>query len=68
MTPAAKRRYRKARHVSAGTQSGTNRSPVSDGTELCSLVTEKSRRKLRIKEDDHVWVMFNSFAVILHVD
>jgi len=41
---------------------------VSDGTELCSLVTEKSRRKLHIKENDHVWVMFNSFAVILHVD
>lgn len=38
------------------------------GTELCSLVTEKSRRKLDINEEDEVWVMFNSFAVILHVD
>jgi molybdate transport system regulatory protein len=41
---------------------------VSDGTELCSVVTEKSRRRLGIKEHDPVWVMFNSFAVILHVD
>ena len=41
---------------------------IHDGTELCSLVTEKSRRKLDIKEGDEVWVMFNSFAVILHVD
>jgi molybdate transport system regulatory protein len=41
---------------------------IHDGMELCSLVTEKSRRKLNIKEGDEVWVMFNSFAVILHVD
>lgn len=41
---------------------------IQDGTEICSLVTEESRRKLGIKENDTVWVMFNSFAVILHVD
>jgi molybdate transport system regulatory protein len=41
---------------------------IQDGTELCSLVTEESRRKLAIKKNDTVWVMFNSFAVILHVD
>jgi molybdate transport system regulatory protein len=41
---------------------------ISDGTELCSVVTEESRRKLNLKEDDNVWVMFNSFAVILHVN
>jgi molybdate transport system regulatory protein len=40
---------------------------IPDGTELCSLVTEESRRKLDVKENDKVWVMFNSFAVILHV-
>lgn len=41
---------------------------IQDGTELCSLVTEESRRKLGIKEEDKVWVVFNSFAVILRVD
>ena len=41
---------------------------IQDGTEVCSLVTEKSRQKLNIREKDDVWVMFNSFAVILHVD
>jgi len=41
---------------------------IHDGTELCSVVTEESRRKLDVKEKDDVWVMFNSFAVILHVD
>ncbi len=41
---------------------------IPAGTELCSLVTEESRRKLNVKESDNVWVMFNSFAVILHVN
>ncbi len=41
---------------------------IQDGTDLCSLVTEESRRKLGIKEKDDVWVVFNSFAVILRVD
>lgn len=41
---------------------------LQDGTELCSLVTEASRRRLDIREQEDVWIMFNSFAVILHVD
>jgi molybdate transport system regulatory protein len=41
---------------------------IQDGTELCSLVTEESRRKLHVEKNDRVWVLFNSFAVILHVD
>lgn len=41
---------------------------IGDGTELCSLVTEESRRRLNIKAGDRVWVMFKSFAVVLHVD
>ncbi|MBI5570845.1 MAG: TOBE domain-containing protein [Desulfomonile tiedjei] len=41
---------------------------IQDGTELCSLVTEESRRKLNVEKNDRVWVLFNSFAVILHVD
>lgn len=41
---------------------------IEDGTELCSLVTEESRRKLGIKEGDKVWAVFNCFAVILRAD
>lgn len=41
---------------------------LHDGTELCSVVTEESRRKLDLKEADTVWVLFNSYAVVLHVD
>ncbi len=41
---------------------------IHDGTELCSVVTEQSRRKLGLEEDEPVWVMFNSFAVTLHIE
>ncbi|AFM24772.1 TOBE domain-containing protein [Desulfomonile tiedjei] len=41
---------------------------IQDGTDLCSLVTEESRRRLAINEGDKVWVVFNSFAVILRAD
>ena len=40
---------------------------IHDGTELCSVVTEQSRRKLDLKRGDDAWVMFNSYAVILYV-
>ncbi|MBU4388930.1 MAG: TOBE domain-containing protein, partial [Proteobacteria bacterium] len=41
---------------------------LPDGTELCSLVTEESRKRLGLKEGDTAWVLFNSFSIILNVD
>ncbi|MFZ2448799.1 MAG: TOBE domain-containing protein [Syntrophobacteraceae bacterium] len=41
---------------------------IPDGTELCSIITEKSKQTLDIKEDDTVWVTFSAFAVVLHTD
>ncbi len=41
---------------------------IADGTELCSVVTEESRRRLDIQKNDGLWVTFNAFAVVLHVD
>jgi molybdate transport system regulatory protein len=41
---------------------------ISDGTELCSIITEQSRKRLDAKVNDTLWVAFNSFAVVLHVD
>jgi molybdate transport system regulatory protein len=41
---------------------------IPDGTELCSVVTEKRRRMLDIKEDDTVWAAFNAYAVVIHAD
>ncbi len=41
---------------------------ISDGTELCSVVTTENARLMGFKENDRVWAIFNSFAVVLHVD
>lgn len=38
---------------------------VSGGTEVCSLVTSESDRRLSLTRGDRVWVLFNSFAVVL---
>ena len=41
---------------------------ISDGTELCSIVTTESIRHLGLKEGDRVWALFNCFSVVLHAD
>lgn len=41
---------------------------IADGTELCSIVSRESARRLGIKKNDAVWVFFNAYAVILNID
>ncbi len=41
---------------------------ISDGTSLCAVTTRETGSRLGIQENDTVWAIFNSFAVILHVD
>ena len=41
---------------------------IADGTRLCSLVTRESSDRLGLRENDLVWAMFTSFAVVLHLD
>jgi len=41
---------------------------ISDGTELCSVVTTEIGRHLKFQKEDTVWVIFNCFSVILHAD
>jgi molybdate transport system regulatory protein len=41
---------------------------IPGNTELCSVVTEESRKRLDLKENDPLWVAFSAFAVVLHVD
>jgi molybdate transport system regulatory protein len=41
---------------------------ISDSTELCSIVSTENARMMGFKKDDRVWVIFNSFSVVLHVD
>lgn len=39
---------------------------LSDGTELCSIVSTESMRRMGLKKGDRVRALFNCFAVILH--
>jgi molybdate transport system regulatory protein len=41
---------------------------ISDGTELCSIVSAENARLTGFKENDQVWAVFNSFSVVLHTD
>jgi molybdate transport system regulatory protein len=41
---------------------------IPDGTELCSVVTSDSSRRLDLHENDSAWAIFNSFSVVLHLD
>ncbi len=41
---------------------------ISDGTELCAVVSTENARQMRFQENDQVWVIFNSFSVVLHTD
>jgi len=41
---------------------------ISDSAELCSIVSTENARMMGFKKDDRVWVIFNSFSVVLHTD
>lgn len=41
---------------------------LEDGTELCAIMSEKIREKLEIRQHDRLWVFFDAFAVVLHID
>jgi molybdate transport system regulatory protein len=41
---------------------------ISDGTELCSIVTTDSAHQMGFRENDQAWVIFNSYSVVLHTD
>ncbi|MFH0782631.1 MAG: TOBE domain-containing protein [Pseudomonadota bacterium] len=41
---------------------------LSDDTELCAIITEKTRKQMNIQTKDILWAFFDAFAVVLHVD
>jgi molybdate transport system regulatory protein len=41
---------------------------LPDGTELCAIISEKSRRQMAIRDGDQLFAMFDALAVVLHVD
>jgi molybdate transport system regulatory protein len=38
---------------------------ISDGTQVCSMVTSETCRRLALGSGDKVWVLFNAFSVVL---
>jgi molybdate transport system regulatory protein len=40
---------------------------IADGTALCSVVSAESARQMNLHKNDRVWVIFNSFSVVLHI-
>lgn len=53
-------------HVNQGEINTEYAVRISDVTELCSIVTTESFRRVGLKKGDRVWTMFNSFSVVLH--
>lgn len=41
---------------------------TKNGLQLCSVISKQSAQELAIKKNEKVWVIFNCFAVVLHVD
>jgi molybdate transport system regulatory protein len=41
---------------------------LPDDTELCAIITEKSRQQMDIRDQSAIWAFFSAFAVVLHVD
>ncbi len=41
---------------------------IPGGTEVCSIITARSKKTLGIQEGDPVWAAFSAFAVVIHTD
>ena len=41
---------------------------ISETSELCSILTEKSRQSLKIEKGDAIWAVFNATMAVIHVD
>jgi len=39
---------------------------LADGTEMCSVVTRESAKRLGLRKGEPIWVVFNCFSVVLH--
>jgi len=55
-------------HISKGEITTEYIVRISDGTELCSIITTDNANQIGFQENDQVWALFNSFAVVLHID
>jgi molybdate transport system regulatory protein len=55
-------------HISKGEITTEYIVRISDGTELCSIITTDNSYQMVFQENDQIWALFNSFAVVLHID
>jgi molybdate transport system regulatory protein len=55
-------------HISKGEITTEYIVRISDGTELCSIITTDNTYQMGFQKNDQVWALFNSFAVVLHID
>jgi molybdate transport system regulatory protein len=68
-TCSAENRYRGiVARITAGRINAEYAVHLSDGTELCAVISSESSRRLGLHEGDAVWVLFNGYAVVLQVD
>ena len=56
------------RHVSKNHTTAEVVVALPDGTELCAIISEQTRRALAVSAGQHLWVFFDAFAVVLHLD
>lgn len=54
------------RHILRGQVTSEVTVELSDGTELCALLSSESASRMAIKEGDSVWAVFSAHAVVLH--
>lgn len=65
---AENRFFGKIKRISRGKITTEYVVSILDGTELCSVVSTEIAREIGFQENDHVWVIFNSYSVVLHTD
>jgi molybdate transport system regulatory protein len=41
---------------------------IADGTALCAIVSSEGAKRLTLDPGDRVWVLFNCFSVVLHIE
>lgn len=67
-TSARNRLHGVIRRINEGSISAEVVMELADGTELCTLITDESVKKMNLAVGDELWAMFKAFSVILAVE
>lgn len=65
---AENRFYGLIEHINKGKVNTEYTVRITDGTALCAVVSTEGAQSLGLSAGDHVWALFNCFAVVLNVD